>query len=50
MQFKVLNPITDGNGRHEIGDIIELNDKDAAEMLALKAVEPYRMPFGAENG
>lgn len=46
MQYRVLSPVSDGNGRHEVGELIELCDQDAKEMLALKAVEPHTQAFG----
>lgn len=38
--YKVISPVDHDKHRHEIGGTIDLEDKDAAGLLAVGAIEP----------
>lgn len=49
MQYRALTPIKQLSGIVQIGEFIDLNETDAAELLALNAIEPVDQPFSEQN-
>lgn len=47
MQYKALSPIKHGGGTIQPGEVLDLTELEAAELLQLGAIELSHQPFSA---